>query len=225
VPSLYPEEASANLPSSGTVSVEEAFYIYPVDSSLTEFARSLRSDLGRIFSDEVRRRVASSFPSVFLKTHELPYPSYFDREAVIYVVRHPAAVVWSYFNYLRDHGPAPGISLEDVIRGRVPFGSWSEHVTAWLEASAKLGDRLILSRFEELAANHEPLLDRIAALTGLRIVEATASFPTFSYWHEIAPQFYRAGDDDTWKAHLGARDLDLIQSLHGPAMARLGYGL
>jgi hypothetical protein len=222
VPSLYPEGAPANLPAGG--SIDEALYTYPLDPAATRFARAFRSDVGRVFSDEVRRRAARSFEPLFLKTHEPPPASIFDGEAVIYVVRHPAAVVWSYLGYLRHQGHAD-VSAEDVIRGRVPYGSWSDAVGRWLDAASRMGERFLLARYEELAGRPEELLDRIAALSGLRMEEPAGSFPSFAEWHERAPEFYRAGDDRAGPAHLSPAERDLVQALHGPTMARLGYRL
>jgi hypothetical protein len=185
----------------------------------------LVNNCGPVFSANFRANLASFSDHFFLKTHELPFESYFDHEAVIYVVRHPAATIWSLFNFLQSQsaGSSEPQALEQIIRGNVEHGSWSHHAEEWLNRGKELGDRFVLLRYEELGRKEAEICLRSHMLTGLRRTMPLGLFPDFSHWHALAPSFYRAGKPDEWRDHLQDSHIQLIKSVHGHTMEKLGY--
>src|SRR5947209_9405031 len=93
------------------------------------------------------------------KTHDPPE----DDNPAIYLIRDGRATIVSYYHYCRDYGLP--VSMENVIRGTVGFGSWSGHYDAWNPFKRP---QTIVVRYEELAKNMEAPLERIAAFLGIR---------------------------------------------------------
>ncbi len=227
VSSFYREGGSPNLVINEDGTYGPPFCIYQARRQPLALHRTLRTDCGRVFSDEFRHHLAGSLERFFVKTHELPYESYFEGEGVIYLVRHPGAVFWSYYNYIRDHNlpGAADLTLEDVIRGKVGFGSWSEHIQCWLAKVQSLGDHFAVFRYEDLAVREVEFCQVVSILSGLPIKADPNSFPAFEQWRRNAPRLYRSAKNQEWLAHFTPTQIDLIQALHGSTMARLGYTL
>jgi hypothetical protein len=182
--------------------------------------RRLAQNCERFLDEDLRRQLGGSQDHFFLKTHALPFEAYLEGEGAVYVVRHPAASLWSYYNYLRTRGH-PQLRVEDVIEGAVPFGSWSRHVDAWLDTARGRGLPVVVLRYEALTSEADRACHLISRLTGLPRRSA-APFPDFSHWHQQAPDFYRSGGDE-WRTHLTADQLRLVRRLHSAAAERLGY--
>jgi hypothetical protein len=204
-----------------------AFFAYQVTHPYLATCIGLRSNCGRLFCREFRDLLLSLDQTFFVKTHDLPFDSYLPGEAVIYLVRHPAATLWSYYHFIRDHNSPDGnqVTLEDVIRGDCDFGSWSDHVEQWLVRGEALADRFVIIRYEDLAEAEASLCKAVSALTGLPVRCDVAAFPNFEYWNRSAPQFYRSGDPDRWRTTLSSSQLHLLDSVHGSTMSKLGYDL
>jgi len=83
---------------------------------------------------------------------------------VIYLLRDGRDVMVSYYHYLRNKGSFTG-SLLDFMREDDAFPSqWTRHVSSWLDNFE--GD-LLLVRYEDLLANPEGELRRMADFIGL----------------------------------------------------------
>ncbi len=140
-----------------------------------------------------------------VKTHGLPT----DGRPAIYVVRDGREATASYFHYHRDVLQKT-VSLRDVIRGRVGFGSWGRHVAQW---NPQRRPNTLLLRFEELTANPIAQVERIGAFLGVPPVGRRV--PTFEELHRTAPNFFRSGRTDSWKRLLSGKDHSLFWDLHG----------
>jgi hypothetical protein len=187
--------------------------------------KKLMNDIGEIFSSDLRGLLINLDDHFFVKTHELPYERFIPGEAVVYIVRHPAATIWSYYNYLLDQKTegSDSLTLDDVIWGRVPFGSWSAHVEAWLKAGATLGSRFLLISYETLGTDENKMCQQLSQLTGLPRQGFIGTFPSFEHWHQQSPKFYREGETKEWRRGLSAEQMDLISQLHGETARKLGY--
>ena len=132
------------------------------------------------------RAYLAQLPSVFfIKTHELPFSSYFEKEYVLFPFRHPGAVVWSYYHYLKKD-QKPGYSVAEVIKGNIPFGSWPEYIDQWLKASKGLGNRFLPLQFENTLNNPEEAARKIGELTGIPL-HKNGRMPAFQELHQQAP--------------------------------------
>lgn len=159
---------------------------------------------------------------IFIKTHQLPYKEYFEGEYVIQPIRHPGAVLWSYYNLLKAEGNDINISLEKVIRGKIGIGSWSNYHQIWSQVIPLLKDRLIRIRFENLLSNPIKACDRISATIGLKYNSAN-KMPSFEELNQKNPQHFRAGKATGWEEHYTDNQIQLLEKLHGPTMKKLGY--
>ena len=110
--------------------------------------RMLLPGPSELLTEELREALAGEKNVFFLKTHNLPFDRYFEGEFVVQLVRHPGAALWSYFRHQHDFAvpkrkgrlfASPPPTLENVIGGRMRFGSWSNYQELWREAGKRLG--------------------------------------------------------------------------------------
>jgi|GEM_PF-1283354 len=90
----------------------------------------------------------------------------------IYGVRNGLDVAVSYYHHARKYmGGWKDRSLDEFfsafMAGRVPFGSWFEHVSAWLRNEDGLN--VLIVSYEELSADLETGVRRIADFCGITI--------------------------------------------------------
>lgn len=144
------------------------------------------------------------------KTHDHPEN---DAPALL-SVRDGRACIVSYWHFLRDYAsPAP---LEDVIRGDVLFGSWSDHFNKW---SQRPNTRVV--KFEDFTKTPEVAIEAAAELLGRR-----PDWPfrkTFSELNAVDPMFFRSGCNETNIRELGGENLSLFFDVHGSLMEELDY--
>lgn len=224
--SIYPEPQGApNLEIQADGSFE-LFSYYELPHQPGSRLPMLVNNCSSILSPEVRQQLGQSEERFFLKTHELPFDHYFEGEYVLHLMREPGAVCWSYYNFLRKTEPASfvNLTLDRVIRGRVPFGSWSDHAQAWLDAAKKLGDHFLMHRYEDLSTQPETeFCDLLASFTGLTYQAPKTSLPSLEHWHKQAPSLYCKQKVSDWRSHFSAAQLHRILKHHGAMMEQLGY--
>ncbi|MEW5930793.1 MAG: sulfotransferase domain-containing protein [Gemmatimonadota bacterium] len=89
----------------------------------------------------------------------------------IYGTRNGLDVVVSYYHQSRKWPPQEQVPLDEFFRrflaGRVPYGSWFEHVAGWLRNEDGL-DVLVVN-YEDLSADLEAGVRRIAGFCGIAI--------------------------------------------------------
>lgn len=149
-----------------------------------------------------------------VKTHHPPQ----DDAPAIYLVRDGRSAAVSYRHLLRDLRGREDVTLEQVIEGRTPFGSWGGHLDAWQPVDRP---RTLLLRFEDLAERPQRGIDAIAGFLSRAPVAA---------WHNDLerlrtefPGFFRSGSDAANLAEMDAACRALFESRHGPWLRRLGY--
>lgn len=149
-----------------------------------------------------------------VKTHGLPL----DSRPAIYIVRDGREASTSYFHYHRDSLGVP-VSFDDVMHGRVGFGSWGRHLSVW---DPLRRPNTLLLRFEALTTDPIVQVERIAAFLGITPVGNRV--PTFAELRERAPRFFRSGKTDSWRTLLTDADHVAFWELHGDEMRAFGYG-
>ncbi len=118
---------------------------------------------------------------VVVKTHEPPM----NNARTILVVRHGQSALVSYFNYMRDIEKLQ-IPLEDIIRGEVYAGSWSDHYRTW----GARPDTLTL-RYEQIVADADRAAAQMATFVGVPVrSKFTGDFPRMKKEH---PTFFNRG--------------------------------
>lgn len=168
-----------------------------------------------------RRRLASEPDVFFVKTHEHPYQNYFPGEYVIQPVRHAGAVLRSYYNLL-NKGETERITLDELIRGRKPFGSYSDYHHAWSAALENLGERGLRIHFEEMAGQPERVAELLHTLTRLDY-DKSAQPRTFESRQSHNPHMFGFGSNDGWERFFTAEQLHTLWDLHGDTMTGFGY--
>ncbi|HEX5226404.1 MAG TPA: sulfotransferase domain-containing protein [Bryobacteraceae bacterium] len=150
----------------------------------------------------------------FIKIHEHEFP---EDEKAIYVVRDGRAAMASYRNFQRDIGKRD-FSLEDIVSGKPPLVSWSEHVRWGLERSR---ETTLLLHYEELTCPSQDTFARIAAFTGLPVLRPFDV--EFGELHAVRPELYGKGSNESGIAEVETRCSDLFWRVNGDAMQALGY--
>jgi aryl sulfotransferase len=205
---------------------------------------------------EVYRRLADEAEAdLLLKVHDAwrteSGVELFPRDVtrgVVYLVRNPldAAVSWAHHLGVPEETAAARmcaqgpVRLESEVHGeQLPqfLGSWSDHVRSWLDASEL---PLLLVRYEDLHAEPEDSLMRIAAFCGLELDAVRArKAVAFSSFEELRRQeqekgfrerqpgaqgaFFRRGEVGRWRSELPAPAARRLIAAHRETMARLGY--
>lgn len=159
------------------------------------------------------------------KTHDIS-ASEQDMPA-IYIIRDGREVVCSYLDYEQRRVKDGVVTMEEVIRGHVEFGSWSDHIIAWHPFDRP---NTLFLRYEELISSErhgllptrfETCIKRIGDFIGIEPLKT--AIPSFGAYRSALPGFFRSGTNQTWRDLLTGRDLQLFYELHGDMMAAWGY--
>ena len=151
---------------------------------------------------------------VVVKTHHPPQ----DDGAAIYVVRDGRAAVVSFYHLLHDLRGRADMTIERVIDGDTPFGSWSGHLDSWLPLDRP---RTLLVRFEDLLAKPAAAVDAIATVLGVAPQGPWRN--EADRLHGLFPEFFRGGSDARNIGELSAPQAALFWERHAGWMERLGY--
>jgi aryl sulfotransferase len=164
----------------------------------------------------------------------------------VYIVRDPRDVAISFATFR-------GLSLDDAIafmgnadavmaaRGsglksqlQQPLGTWSEHITSWLDSTAM---PICLLRYEDMLAAPIDQLTRAARFLGMPADKSAHAIESvrFDRLQEMenvqgfrerprsAPRFFARGRMGTWKQVLTADQRRRLEGDHELIMTRLGY--
>ena len=148
---------------------------------------------------------------VIVKTHEAPLTG----DKTIHIVRDGRSAIVSYFHFMAEVENFP-VPLENIIRGEVYAGSWSEHFNAWMGRP----DTLML-RYEDLVADPNAGARKISGFLGRPVLKPFSK--SFSEMKVLKPAFFRRGSDVANIAEI-AHFSDLFELHHGKVMGELGYG-
>lgn len=174
----------------------------------------------------------------FIKSHVAFVPDY---PRVVYIARDGRDVAVSYYFYrLRGRSLEPGTTfsafLADFNRGAVAFGSWSDHVSSWLDHGTE--DSLLLVRYEDLRLDPGRELERILRFSGLDVeasrVEVSVAGSGMERWRasernmaadhvDTSIRFARSGEAGQFTEHFSPAELAEFAEIHGAALRRLGY--
>ena len=187
----------------------------------TKNCYSLLPGCQNILTPKNRRKLAVDPNYFFVKTHSLPYQEYFNDEYVIQIVRHPSLVFESYFNLVNGNSNKY-TTLDEVIMGKVAFGSWSEWHQHWEQIIPALQNQFLRLRFEDILANPTQACEQIKELIGLNY-DSEQKLTSFEKLHQQNPNYYRSGNTEKEKPSYNLDQIALLQKLHGVTIAQLGY--
>uniref|UniRef100_A0A8C5PQU1 Sulfotransferase n=1 Tax=Leptobrachium leishanense TaxID=445787 RepID=A0A8C5PQU1_9ANUR len=147
-----------------------------------------------------------------------------SKAKVIYTVRNPKDVLVSlyYFSKMSVYYKDPksfGDLMEKFLTGDVPYGSWFDHVTGWLELVGK--DNFLLNTYEDLYWDLRGSVLRISKFLGKKfdnaVIDSIVEHATFKsmkendmanfrllpnvYMDQDKSPFMRKGVTGDWKNH------------------------
>lgn len=185
----------------------------------------LSNGLGWLNKVEIRDILSKEKEYYFLKTHFLPYDNYLEGEYVIQIVRNPGAVLWSYYNFIRDMKKQYDQDLTSLIlhgKQGAPWGGWSEYHNQWIEASKKLKSHYMLIRYEDLFGKEVEFCENLQKrFIGLSI--QTEKIKGFEFYHNLRPSLSREGKADDWEKNYSKNQLELLWDIHRQTMTQFGY--
>jgi len=217
----------------------------PAGELTDEEAEALRP---RLYEAQARTATAPLFRKVHdawstTATGEPLFPPALTLRTV-YLVRDPRDVALSLAHHggrdldrtiARMADPAATFGSSGRRQLRQIVSTWSSHVESWL----RHGPELLLLRYEDMLADPEGALGRVALHLGLgaspagirRAVEATrfdrlrAAEDEHGFRESPAPgvRFFRRGVAGGWRDGLTPAQAARIEADHGPVMASLGY--
>jgi hypothetical protein len=115
------------------------------------------------------------------------------------------------------------------------MGTWSDHVTSWLDRS---GLPVHLVRYEDLKRDPERFFGEVVRFCGLPLdMERVSRAVAFSEFSELRGQeqsndfcerlsqtpFFRKGQAGSWREELPADLVQRLIDIHGETMRRFGY--
>ncbi len=202
--------------------ISEWLVLYDLDvPPYTKNCRSLLPGCKNILTPKNRQKLAADPNYFFIKTHSLPYSKYFDNEYVIQIVRHPSLVFESYFHFV-NRNSNKDTTLNEVIMGKVPYGSWSEWHQQWEQIIPALQNQFLRLRFEDILANPTQACEQIKELIGLNY-NSEQKLTSFEELHQRNPNYYRSGKTEKKSTPITPDQKALLQQLHGVTIAQLGY--
>jgi hypothetical protein len=148
---------------------------------------------------------------------------------VIQIVRHPGAVLWSYFRYLVDVLPASDYhrffsgapTLDAVIKGEAGYAHWSVYHNSWNAIAASLPGRYVLLKYEEVVADQAGARARLADF--LSVSESSDAPAEFDKYRRRKLGWDVRGTSLKYEQFFSRRQLELLWDSHGETAARFGY--
>jgi hypothetical protein len=254
----------------GQVSAGRAATIFPDDVFLVSYPKSGNTWVRFLIANLVHQdqpvtflNIESCLPSIYifpdrklrrlprpriLKSHECFVPRY---PSVIYVVRDPRDVAISYYYY---NIKKKLLSQDWLLEQYIPLfiadevdmrsGPWGDHVMSWVSMRGN-HERFLLLRYEDMIANTEAELVRVADFLGLRTtplsvaraVEASSAKNLRKMEQTQSDQwvftrgmrkdipFIRAATSGGWRSNLSPGAVMQIEAAWGKTMQALGYPL
>ena len=180
--------------------------IYPNDlggnSSLEEYVGHIEQGPdGNIRFDE------GSIP--LIKTHE--HPS--DEQPAIYVIRDGRAASVSLWKFYSNNFP---VSLNDVIEGHHPFGTWSSHVQAWNPCNRP---GTLLLRYEDMNTDLPAVLGKISIFLKRDIIKER--IPDRNTIANVDKRWVKRISD--WRTEIPEDNLKRLTEINEEMLRNMGY--
>jgi len=183
-----------------------------------------------------------------LKSHE-SFDARYRR--VIYIVRDPRDVAISNYHWEMKLRSVPeGCPIEQFVPHWMAgnfwrrIGSWADHVNSWL-ATRRGQEGFVMMRYEDLQANPQRELTRVAEFIGLkadprridraielssadnmRKMEETQGKKWVATFHTRSDKpFVRKASSGGWRTVLPPKTVAYMEEQWGPLMKQLGYEL
>lgn len=173
-----------------------------------------------VLTPKNRQKLADDENYFFIKTHSIPHKTYFKNEYVIQIIRHPTLIFDSYLHHLNRNGKQA--TIDDVIIGKVPYGSWSEWHQKWEQVKSSLDGRFLRFRFEDVLSDTYKPCEQIKALIKLDYNSAK-ELTSFEDLHQQNPNYYRSGKTNALEKLYSPDQMHLIRELHSMTMEQFGY--
>lgn len=178
--------------------------VYPNDLGRNDF---LEESTGHIEQDaDGKVRFPEGAPAL-VKTHEPPA----DGGRAIYVIRDGRAASVSLAAFQEGR-----VTLEEIIEGRTPFGTWSNHLKSWNPWERP---ETLLLRYEDMVENPGETLRQLGVFLERKIV--SKEIPGRQVIAEQGSRWVKNKSD--WRDGISEKLLERFHEINGEMMERAGY--
>jgi estrone sulfotransferase len=172
-----------------------------------------------------KQEIDALYSPRIIKSHE-PFDAKLPK--VIYIYRDPRDVVISYFHWCRKFNKIQendfNLFFEDFLNGKVPFGTWTDHVSGWKNAALQDPAKVMIVKYEDMLKNTYKVFCEIPATE--KMIEQAVRASEFNSMkkNEIDTQeesflastnrnipFMRSGKSE-WREKLTPDQIDRINS-------------
>ncbi|XP_075047314.1 sulfotransferase 2B1-like isoform X2 [Mixophyes fleayi] len=176
------------------------------------------------------------FLSSHLPIQFFPKSLFSSKAKVIYTARNPKDVLvsmyhFAHMSYVIKTPHSFDEFMEDFLQGRVPFGSWFDHIKGWLQMTDN--NNFLFITYEELKQDHRGTVKKICTFLGKELdeqaIDLVVEHSSFSSMknnnmcnHSLAPDyildkknnnFMRKGISGDWKNYFTQKqqeDMDIV---------------
>jgi hypothetical protein len=182
---------------------------------------ALVKGLGCILKYPAIRAYFSDQPNLYIiKTHDQPYDYYHRKEKVLQVIRNPGASYWSYVNFFRDVRNVT-VDLDDMMQGKVGFGSWKIYHDNYIQTEKKLGNNYKKILFEEFKVNELEIVKSLGSFLERPLL--SEEITPFENYQKRRPDLARKGTAFGWEENYTREQIELLWELHKDTMKYYGY--
>ncbi|XP_052569103.1 sulfotransferase 2A1-like [Peromyscus californicus insignis] len=185
--------------------------------------------------------------SSHLPFHLFPKSFFSSKAKVIYIIRNPRDIlVSSYFFFYKTNlvknPESLGTYFEWFLKGNVPYGSWFEHICAWL--SMRERDNFLLLSYEDMKKDTKSTIMKICDFLGKKLepdeMDMVVKHSSFEAMKEnnmsnfsLIPEdvitnglvLLRKGTTGDWKNHFTVAQAEVFDKVFQEKMAGFPTGL
>ena len=148
------------------------------------------------------RSILAGIPQRLIKSHSGHNPYY---QNVIYLARHPLAVMKSYHTYLNQHTGLKITPQQLVTDRRFGIPAWKQHINGWLR-NHEQGKRLYLVRYEDMVQDTAAILATISSTIGWQF-----SADIIDRAVQLSMASNMKTDEDLYRAHNPNYQLEFVK--------------
>lgn len=168
----------------------------------------------KYLSEDLRKNLAQKDDVIILKTHNLPYSTYFPGEYIIQPYRHPGPVLRSYVRQVSENRKTFPSSLLRwaVLLGLTRVGSYLRYHRSWARIHSLHTIPFLILDYENMAANMQKTAQKIAGFLGLES-DPEATFICIEDKKRQNPRQYSFGSNAGWESAFSRYQLHFIQRI------------
>ena len=170
---------------------------------------------------ELRQELAADKRIFFIKSHLPAFKNYFSGEHVLFLVRHPMAVLTSYKRFLKKIQHID-VSLEDLIEGRTKRKDYIDYTQEYLKV-CKGNPKHLIQRYEDKTINYEQTIQKLESFLDMPSISNSELPPSLYPNYEPRLRELSLAKMASWFDDVSPEEIALFESNFDNIMIELGY--